>query len=333
MENWQTVLYDSMRGEINKVIISVYYVAWIFVGNFILLNLFLAILLDSFLEEEDEIEEDLELIAKKKKEKILRAQAKKIRKQRKKVLMGGQKKESLFEDAKAESEEELEDLDEDQIVRIFKDEGMMKKEQEELQAQKLYIGIECTSSFYIFHKDSRFRTACYKLINMKIWDNTVMALIFASSIKLAFDTYFLNEPGSDIVMLLSEVIDYSFNISFIIEMIVKQIAIGLVMDGGSYLRESWNQLDFFIVFSSILDMSLSSFDIPMIKILRLLRTLRPLRVISHNVALKMIVIALLESVGGIFNVMIVVFMVWLIFAIMGVNSFGGKFFYCSVDMF
>ena len=39
----------------------------------------------------------------------------------------------------------------------------------------------------------------------------------------------------------------------------------------------------------------------------------------------MIVIALFDSLGGIFNVMVVVFMVWLIFAIMGVNNYGGKF--------
>jgi len=32
-------------------------IAWIFIGNFILLNLFLAILLDSFIEEEEEEEE------------------------------------------------------------------------------------------------------------------------------------------------------------------------------------------------------------------------------------------------------------------------------------
>ena len=43
-----------MRGDLNKFITSIYYIAWIFIGNFILLNLFLAILLDSFLEEEDE---------------------------------------------------------------------------------------------------------------------------------------------------------------------------------------------------------------------------------------------------------------------------------------
>jgi len=64
--------------------------------------------------------------------------------------------------------------------------------------------------------------------------------------------------------------------------------------------------------------------------LRLLRALRPLRVISHNMAMKMIVAALMESVGSIFNVMIVVVMVWLMFAILAVNFFNGKSFHCSI---
>jgi hypothetical protein len=154
-----------------------------------------------------------------------------------------------------------------------------------------------------------------------------------SSVKLAFDTFYLQEDKNSKLIIWSERVDIFFNISFLIEMMLKLVAIGLMMDSGSYLRESWNQLDFFIVISSLLDMGLSNVDIPAIKILRLLRTLRPLRFISHNVALKMIVVALLESVGGIFNVMIVVFVVWLIFAIMGVNNFGGKFFYCNLDMY
>ena len=55
MENWQSVLFDSMRNdEVNKYIVATYYIVWIFLGNFILLNLFLAILLDSFLEEDEE---------------------------------------------------------------------------------------------------------------------------------------------------------------------------------------------------------------------------------------------------------------------------------------
>jgi hypothetical protein len=160
-----------------------------------------------------------------------------------------------------------------------------------------------------------------------------MFLIVASSLKLAFDTYFMGATEVTIVSVVSGQIDLFFNFSFIIEMGVKLIAIGLVMDEGSYLRENWNQLDFFIVTSSIFDMSLQGRDLKFIKILRLLRILRPLRFISHNIALKMIVVALLESMGGIFNVTIVVLMIWLIFAIMGVNTFGGKFFYCSIDMY
>lgn len=58
MENWQTVLFDSMRSEtVNPYMIAIYYIAWVFLGNFILLNLFLAILLDSFLDDEEDDEE------------------------------------------------------------------------------------------------------------------------------------------------------------------------------------------------------------------------------------------------------------------------------------
>lgn len=54
MENWQSVMFDSMNSDQNKYLTAVYYVSWIFMGNFILLNLFLAILLDSFLSEEQD---------------------------------------------------------------------------------------------------------------------------------------------------------------------------------------------------------------------------------------------------------------------------------------
>ena len=39
-----------------KTITSIYYISWIFIGNFILLNLFLAVLIDAFAEEDEELE-------------------------------------------------------------------------------------------------------------------------------------------------------------------------------------------------------------------------------------------------------------------------------------
>ena len=62
MENWHSVLYASMRAArgsmIAKTITAVYYISWIFIGNFILLNLFLAILIDGFAEADKEDQQE-----------------------------------------------------------------------------------------------------------------------------------------------------------------------------------------------------------------------------------------------------------------------------------
>ena len=55
MENWNQVLFIAMNSTVNKGITVLYFISAIFIGNFMLLNLFLAILLDAFtaVEEED----------------------------------------------------------------------------------------------------------------------------------------------------------------------------------------------------------------------------------------------------------------------------------------
>ena len=80
-------------------------------------------------------------------------------------------------------------------------------------------------------------------------------------------------------------------------------------------------------------MSLSAYKIGFVKIMRALRVLRPLRMIAHNPELKMIINALLDSMGSITNVLFVIGIVYLIFAIIGVNLLQSKFYYCTVDMY
>ena len=160
-----------------------------------------------------------------------------------------------------------------------------------------------------------------------------MLLIALSSTKLALESYFINLDKDHQIVKISEELDFIFNYLFIVEMVLKIIAIGFAMDEGSYLRDSWNGLDFFIVVTSIVDMILTNTDIPALKVLRMLRMIRPLRVISHNPQLRMIVAALFESVGSIINVSFVVMIIWLMFAIYGMNTYMGMFFYCSEDMY
>ena len=134
-------------------------------------------------------------------------------------------------------------------------------------------------------------------------------------------------------MIISNELDFIFNYLFIMEFVLKVIALGFAMDDGSYMRDGWNRLDFFIVTTSIIDMMLTNTDIPALKVLRMLRMIRPLRVISHNPQLKMIVAALFESVGSIINVSFIVMIIWLMFAIYGMNTYMGMFFYCTEDMY
>lgn len=131
-------------------------------------------------------------------------------------------------------------------------------------------------------------------------------------------------PEDSMFIRVSENMDLFFTVAFALESLIKALSLGLVMDKGSYLRESWSKLDFFIVISSLIDASFANIDIPVIKVLRLLRTLRPLRVISHNSDMKTVIVALIHSVAGIFYVAILLLMVWMMFAILAVNFFGGK---------
>ena len=55
MEGWQEVLYDWMRSEVNNIISIIYLLSWIFLGNYMLINLILAIIMHSFSEEDDEL--------------------------------------------------------------------------------------------------------------------------------------------------------------------------------------------------------------------------------------------------------------------------------------
>ena len=48
LENWNDLLTITLRSSVNKVITLIYLVSWIFIGNYVLLNLFLAILLERF---------------------------------------------------------------------------------------------------------------------------------------------------------------------------------------------------------------------------------------------------------------------------------------------
>jgi hypothetical protein len=142
----------------------------------------------------------------------------------------------------------------------------------------------------------------------------IFLIIGVSSINLCATTYLEND---NVVM---EYLDLIINLIFMGEMVMKIITYGLVFDESAYLKDNWNQLDFIIVLFSLLDMSLTNYNLSFIKIIRLLRILRPLRFISRNPSMKLLVISLFESIKEIANVVVVIFFIWTVFAIILMNS-------------
>lgn len=131
--------------------------------------------------------------------------------------------------------------------------------------------------------------------------------------------------------MASNTINGILTVAFAIEAALKIISFGFCLGEGAYLRDTWNQMDFFIVVTSLVDMAVSGIDIPFIKVLRTLRTLRPLRFITHNINMKIVVTALMHSLTAIFNVLIVLFLIFLMFAILGMSLMQGKMGYCNVE--
>ena len=66
-----------------------------------------------------------------------------------------------------------------------------------------------------------------------------------------------------------------------------------------------------------------------LKAVKLLRVLRPLKMVNRVPALKAVFDCVVISLKNVFNILIVYMLFLLIFAMVGVQLFNGKFFYCS----
>ena len=292
MEGWQEVLYDWMRSEVNNIISIIYLLSWIFLGNYMLINLILAIIMHSFSEEDNEITHF----------RLSKEEIKKNEIEEQEAFMQKSGEELILhyaeEDRLKRNQSKLQNLLQRKKVKVRKDIMMnatfeintfvMSKHKSLDQSNKSnYKNIECVRSLYLFHYNNIIRKICYKITNHYLFENIVLSIIILSSIKLAYDTYLYNVSDNDTRVIVSRNFDAFFTFFFLFEALVKWISIGFVQDKGSYLRESWNWLDFFIVIVSIFDYSFEGINIPIIKILRTLRTLRPLRFISFNTQLKL----------------------------------------------
>uniref|UniRef100_A0A673M022 Voltage-dependent T-type calcium channel subunit alpha-1G-like n=1 Tax=Sinocyclocheilus rhinocerous TaxID=307959 RepID=A0A673M022_9TELE len=185
-----------------------------------------------------------------------------------------------------------------------------------------------TWSLYLFPPQSRFRVTCNKIINHKMFDHVVLVIIFLNCITIAME-----RPRIDPSSSLNFIQNFCFEIIRLVA--VKVVALGWCFGNKTYLKSSWNILDGMLVMISVIDILVSMISssgtkiLGMLRVLRLLRTLRPLRVISRAPGLKLVVETLMTSLKPIGNIVVICCAFFIIFGILGVQLFKGKFFVCQ----
>ncbi|NXV81791.1 SCN4A protein, partial [Atlantisia rogersi] len=171
----------------------------------------------------------------------------------------------------------------------------------------------------------RLRKTCYRIVEHNWFETFIIFMILLSSGALAFEDIYLEDRKNIKTML--EYADKIFTYIFVLEMLLKWVAYGF----KKYFTNAWCWLDFLIVDVSLISLianTLGYSEMGPIKSLRTLRALRPLRALSRFEGMRVVVNALVGAIPSIMNVLLVCLIFWLIFSIMGVNLFAGKFGKC-----
>ncbi|XP_073830188.1 sodium voltage-gated channel paralytic isoform X24 [Musca autumnalis] len=170
------------------------------------------------------------------------------------------------------------------------------------------------------------RLKTFQLIENKYFETAVITMILMSSLALALEDVHL--PDRPVMQDILYYMDRIFTVIFFLEMLIKWLALGFKV----YFTNAWCWLDFVIVMLSLINLVAvwsGLNDIAVFRSMRTLRALRPLRAVSRWEGMKVVVNALVQAIPSIFNVLLVCLIFWLIFAIMGVQLFAGKYFKCK----
>ncbi|KAF1557746.1 Voltage-dependent calcium channel type A subunit alpha-1, partial [Eudyptes schlegeli] len=173
----------------------------------------------------------------------------------------------------------------------------------------------------------RFRRLCHYIVNLRYFEMCILMVIAMSSIALAAeDPVQPNAPRNNVLRYF----DYVFTGVFTFEMVIKMVDLGLVLHQGAYFRDLWNILDFIVVSGALVAFAFTKGkDINTIKSLRVLRVLRPLKTIKRLPKLKAVFDCVVNSLKNVLNILIVYMLFMFIFAVVAVQLFKGKFFYCT----
>ncbi|XP_061511526.1 muscle calcium channel subunit alpha-1 isoform X3 [Anopheles gambiae] len=353
-EDWNAVMYDGIQayGGVASfgILASIYFIILFICGNYILLNVFLAIAVDNLadaesltaVEKEDGPDTELDNLTEKSENDLGGRDN-----EDEEDLNGADEIEGLNDDdenfykndeprrvydvrSNAMEDSTVDKTNHCEAIEIPNDRSSAHttyaKRLSEAVVSSSPIPISDEKSLFLLKPTNRFRQFCHWLCNHTVFGNIILLCIMLSSVMLAAEDP-LN-ANSERNQILNK-FDFFFTAVFAIELILKVIAYGFILHKGAFCRSAFNLLDLLVVSVSLVSMLFSSGTISVVKILRVLRVLRPLRAINRAKGLKHVVQCVIVAVKTIGNIVLVTFLLQFMFAVIGVQLFKGKFFSCS----
>ncbi|KAL9928146.1 muscle calcium channel subunit alpha-1-like isoform 1-T2 [Glossina fuscipes fuscipes] len=345
-EDWNAVMYDGIRahgGVFSFGVLScIYFIILFICGNYILLNVFLAIAVDNLADADSltaidkEHEQRIEEECNKSHNSTPTSEGGEDLNEVDDVCIDVTKHEMndkkiadevLTEREVWEEEREIcEEEQESSTDEISPTSSGRPRRHSERNTKKIKKPIPKGSSFFIFSNTNRFRVFCHRLCNHSNFGNLILCCIMFSSAMLAAENPLKAEASRNLVL---NKFDYFFTAVFTVELLLKLIAYGFVLHDGAFCRSAFNLLDLLVVCVSLVSIGFSSNAISVVKILRVLRVLRPLRAINRAKGLKHVVQCVIVAVKTIGNIVLVTCLLQFMFAVIGVQLFKGKFFQCT----
>ncbi|MDA7681206.1 ion transporter [Verrucomicrobiales bacterium] len=150
------------------------------------------------------------------------------------------------------------------------------------------------------------------LVESKSFTRIVILFILAAAALVGLETSesIMSKYGS-LIHVLDALVLYVFAAEALLKILSH------LPKPGNYFKDGWNVFDF-----SIVVICFMPFDAEYVAVLRLARVLRVLRLLSVVPKLQILVVALLRSIPSMFYVTILLFILFYIYAVLGVMLFG-----------
>uniref|UniRef100_A0A8C8SEM4 Voltage-dependent L-type calcium channel subunit alpha n=1 Tax=Pelusios castaneus TaxID=367368 RepID=A0A8C8SEM4_9SAUR len=345
-EDWNSIMYNGIMAyggpSFPGMLVCIYFIILFVCGNYILLNVFLAIAVDNLAEAESLTSAQKAKAEERKRRKMSRSYPEKSEEEKlllAKKLEQKAKAEGIPTTAKLKVDEFESNVNEIKDPYPSADFPGDDEEDEpeiplsprprplaELQLKEKAVPMPEASSFFIFSPTNKIRVLCHRIVNATWFTNFILLFILLSSISLAAEDPIRTESFRNKVL---GYFDIGFTSVFTVEIVLKMTAYGAFLHKGSFCRNYFNILDLLVVAVSLISMGIESSAISVVKILRVLRVLRPLRAINRAKGLKHVVQCVFVAIKTIGNIVIVTTVLQFMFACIGVQLFKGKFNSCT----